>query len=265
MRTNGGVDPVVFVMDSNLKLVQTFTLAQMTAWTYDGIGNFPMMNAEGNVEISNIAFSAGNFTTAAGPSWVGHPTVQFPGFGSPNANMNDINFTMAGGNSLTYSQWNWFYPSIVFNSAAVLVNGAGGNYNVLAVYDVDDTPAAGEVVLVLSDMSNNMYLVAIPLFNILNNTVATPLFSSYPSTTLTNFSSSSIGFPGDSFVAYNYNSNSLVRYSAKPPFNQLNSLSMGNNSGKNNGNLKYAYKMTGGYSVVYDQVARTLTKVANWW
>jgi hypothetical protein len=29
--------------------------------------------------------------------------------------------------------------------------------------------------------------------------------------------------------------------------------------------LQYAYKMTGGYSVVYNERTRTLAKVANWW
>lgn len=266
MRNNGGPDPVTVVMDANLKVIQTYSLSQLNGWGYDGVGYRPMLNAEGTVEFSNIAFSTGNLSTVnQNPSFGGHPSITGPGFGSPIGNANDINFSTGTGNTLTYTQWHWTYDIFDFNSNPVVVNGTGGNYNVVAVYDADDTPTAGEVVLVLSDMGNNMYFVAIPLFNVLNNTVASPLFGNYPSTTLTNFSNSSIGFPGDSLVAYDGNSNSLVRYSVKPPFNQLGSLSLGSNNGNNNGNIQYAYKMTGGYYVVYDPNARTLTKVANWW
>ena len=128
------------------------------------------------------------------PSFGGHPSITGPGFGSPIGNANDINFSTGTGNTLTYTQWHWTYDIFDFNSNPVVVNGTGGNYTVVAVYDADDTPTAGEVVPVLSDMGNNMYFVAIPLFNVLNNTVASPLFGNYPSTTLTNFSNSSIGF-----------------------------------------------------------------------
>ncbi len=264
MRMNGGTDPLVIVMDPNLNLIQTYGLAQMTGWTYDGIGYRPMTIAEGTVEISNLAFTAANLSSVgANPSFNGYPSVTNPGFCSPTAQKNDINFITAG-NTFVYDQWTWFHAAHDFTSAPIQIS-AGGNYNVVAVYNVDDTPAAGEVVLVLSDMGNNMYFVAIPLTAVLSDSVSQPLFSNYPYATLSNVSNSSIGFAGDSLVVYNYNSNSLVRYSVKPPFNQLSSLSLGNNNGKNNGNLQYAYKMTGGYSVVFDQVARKLTKVANWW
>ena len=268
MRNNGGPDPVTVVMDANLKVIQTYSLSQLNGWGYDGVGYRPMLNAEGTVEFSNIAFSTGNLSTVnQNPSFGGHPSITGPGFGSPG-NANDINFTMTGGNTLTYAQWNWYYAPFEFNSNPVVVNGTGGNYQVVAVYDVDDTPTAGEVVLVLSDQgsSSNVYFVAIPLVDILTfGAVGSPLFSNYPYKTLSNVNSFSVGFAGDSLVAYDGNSNSLVRYSVKPPFNQLGSLSLGSNNGNNNGNIQYAYKMTGGYYVVYDPNARTLTKVANWW
>lgn len=267
LNTNGSMDPAAVIMDSNLHLIQTYTLAQYGTWGITS-GSTLMTDATGNVALRDHYFTASDLITVNQPpsGGLGTATLSGPGFSSPSAVKNDIDFQMVGGNAFTYGEWpSWGLQT--FLSPNIQVNGAGGNYNVVAVYNVDDTPAAGEVVLVLNDMgsSSNMYFVAIPLVDVLSNGMASPLFSNYPYTTLTNIESSSVGFAGDSLVAYSYNSNSLVRYSVKPPFNQISSLFMGNNSGKNNGYLEYAYKITGGYSVVYDQVARKLTKVANWW
>ena len=266
MRTNGGPDPVTIVMDSNLKVIQTYSLSQLNGWGYDGIGYRPMLNAEGTVEFSNIAFSTGDLSTVNhNASFGGHPSVIGPGFGSPTGTANDINFTTGTGNTLSYAQWSWFYAPFEFNSNPAVVNATGGNYRVVAVYDVDDTPAAGEVVLVLSDQGNssNVYFVAIPLVDIVTppGNVSSPLLSNYPYKTLSNVDAFSVGFAGDSLVAYSNDSNSFKRYSVTPPFNEIGNLS----ADKSKSQLQYAYKTTGGYYVVYDQSARTLTKVANWW
>lgn len=264
LNTSGSMDPAAVIMDSNLHLIQTYTLAQYGTWGITS-GSTLMTDATGNVALRDHYFTASDLATMNQPpsGTLSGASLNGPALSSPAASLNDVNFQVAAGN-LTYIQYNssWGLP---FASGPFQVSSSGGNYQLIAVYNIDDTPAAGEVVLVLGDMGNNIYFVAIPLFNILANSVVPPILSNYPYVTLANISNSSIGFAGDSLVAYNYNSNSLIRYSAKPPFNQLSSLSLGNNSGKNNGNLQYAYKMTGGYSVIFDQVARKLTKVANWW
>ncbi|MGO9308996.1 MAG: hypothetical protein ACLQDL_08245 [Spirochaetia bacterium] len=264
LNTSGSMDPAAVIMDSSLHLIQTYTLAQFGTWFITS-GSTLMTDAAGNVALKDHYFAASDLTTInqAPSGTLNAASLNGPGFCSPASSNNDVDFQVAGGN-LTYTQYNsvWLLP---FPRGPFQVSSTGANYQVVAVYDVDDTPAAGEVVLVLNDMSNNMYFVAIPLVTILSGAVTPFILSNYPYVTLTNYSNSSIGFTGDSLVAYNYNSNSLVRFSAKPPFNQLSSLSQGNNNGKNNGNIQYAYKMTGGYSVVFDQVARKLTKVANWW
>ena len=191
------------------------------------------------------------------PSWI-NPTVHDPNFGSPFWQKNDL--FQAAGNTLTYTQYQWW--GFDFSSPAIQVNGASGNYRIQAAYDVDDT-LTGHAILVLTDQNNssNVTLVSVPLSDIRFNVVAPPLLNNYPYTTLSNIDSSSIGFAGDSLVAHDNNSGSLKRYSATPPFNEIGSVPMT----KSNGQLQYAYRMTGGYSVVYDPGARTLTKVANWW
>ena len=200
IRRNSGIDPVVYVMDSDLTLIQSYSLAQLTAWyaLYDGTAKFSMTNAEGNVEISNLAFSAGDLSTVGkSPSYPPNAPVGQQGFRTPNGQKEDFNFRVTGGSTLTYEQWNWFYAPFEFNSNPVQVSASGGNYQVVAVYDVDDTPTAGEVVLVLSDQNNssNVYFVAIPLVDILTfGSVASPLFGSYPYRALNNLDASSIGF-----------------------------------------------------------------------
>jgi hypothetical protein len=261
-----GSDPVVIVMDSNLAFIQSYTLGQLqTLYTsYDPGGHLAMTNAEGNAEISNVAFSAMDLSSVgAGPSWVGNATLLSPGFGSPTAQKDVIDFDAAAGNSLGYVIWPWFYPpGTDIPCGVTLINASGGSYQVEAVFDVDDTPSAGEVVLVLSDNGNSSHvtLVAIPLYDILNGSVASPLLSNYASKTLSNIASSSIGFAGDCIVAYSQDSGSLKRYSLST-FEEISSLPVGEVSYR----IQYAYNASGGYSVVYDPDARTITKVANWW
>jgi len=263
LNTSGSMDPGAIVLDSNLKTIETYTLAQLTAWGVTPGGTL-LTDAAGNVAFNNKYFSAAELASGnnPGPSGVS-AALNGPCFSSPAASSNNVDFQVSGGN-LSYNQYNSAWGGPV-PRGPFQVSSTGANYQIVAVYDVDDTPSAGEVVLVLSDSGNSLYLVAIPLLNILSGGITPAILSNYPSTTLSNISNSSIGFAGDSLVAYSYNSNSLVRYSVKPPFNQISSLFIGNNSGNSNGNLQYVYKMTGGYSVVYDQAARKLTKVANWW
>jgi hypothetical protein len=259
LNTVGSTDPAAVILDSNLRLIQTYTQAQFTAWSI-AAGSSLMTDAAGNVALKDHYFRASDLTTInQAPSGAMPAGIAISGasFSSPAALDNDINFQVAGGN-LNYAQYTSVWAN---NPGAVPVLGVG-NYNVVAAYDVDDTPAAGEVLLVLNDSSNSTYLVAVPLLNIQSQTMAPGnILSNYPSTTLSNVASWSIGFAGDSLVVYNYSSNSLIRYSVKPPFSQLGSLAVGNLGN----NLQYVYRTSGGYSVQYNQTARSLTKVANWW
>ena len=269
MNRNSSMDPAAVVMDSNLQLIQTYTAFQLNGWGITN-GSTLMTDASGNVALRDHWFGASDLTTINhNPSGTLGGAILFdPGFCSPYWQKNDVNFQMTGGNTLTYTQYQWWGLPPDFTSSPIQINGAGGNYRVAAVYNVDDTPSAGKVVLVLSEQNNssNVTLVAIPLADVVHAspllpTVASPLLNNYPYKVLTNINSSSIGFAGDSLVAFSYDSHSLKRYSLTPPFNEIGSIPMG----KSNDQLQYAYRMTGGYSVVYDEETRKLTKVANWW
>ena len=132
----------------------------------------------------------------------------------------------------------------------------------MGVYNADDTPTAGKVILLLNESNNAaLHIVAIPLVDVLSNTLQSPILDRYPNATYTNVDSFSVGFAGDSLVAYSYDSHALVRYSLSPPFGVISQLSVGQNVHP----IAYGYKADGSYSVQFDQTTRVLTKVVKWW
>jgi hypothetical protein len=258
---NSSTDPLLVVMDSGLSLIHTYTTLTLGPLGYMG-GSTAIRDSNGDAIAGSVRFAASELASGALPGGGSIGTsLNGPSFGSPNGGINEANFSVTGGNSLTWNQYDALWGLV--GPTAVPISASGGNYRVEAVYDVDDTPSAGEVVLVLGDNNSNAWCVAIPLSDVINNLLPghSPLLSYYPSLSLSNVDASSIGCAGDSLVVNNYSSGSLDRYSVKPPFNKLGSLPVGNSSGQK----EYAYRVTGGYSVVYDPAARILTKVANWW
>ncbi len=255
------VDPVAVVLDSDLHLIQTYTSSQLSAWGFTG-GWLAITDAIGDAVIGSLRFSASELSTVGAAPTGGSigTSLNSPGFGSPSNGTNEVNFTVAG-NLLTYSRYsNW---ASLGTSSGLQINAAGGSYWIEAVFNVDDTVGAGSVVLVLTEAGNssNVTFVALPLVDVTLNTLLSPLLSAYPSRSYTNLQASSIGFAGDSIVAYSYDAGLLNRYSPST-FDKISSLLVGR-TGRHD--PKYAYKATGGWSVVFDPESRTLDKVANWW
>ena len=111
MNRSGSTDPRVIVLDSSLHLIQTYTLSQLNGWGAFN-GNGIMADAAGNIEIGNFGFSAGNLSTVgANPSWNANPSIFSPGFASPAAQRNDVNFQVTGGTTLGYTQYHWWSSS----------------------------------------------------------------------------------------------------------------------------------------------------------
>jgi hypothetical protein len=260
MNRNGSTDPRVIVLDGNLHLIQTYTTTQLNGWGAFN-GNWIMADAAGNIEIGNFGFSAGNLSTVgANPSWNSNPAISGPGFASPAAQRNDFNFQATGGTTLGYTQYHWWLSSDF--SASYSISSSGGQFNVVGAYNVDDTPAAGRVILILNESNSSaLHIVAIPLLDVLSNALQSPILDRYPNATYANVDSSSVGFAGDSIVAYSYDSHALVRYSLNPPFGVISQLPVGQNVHP----ITYGYKADGSYSVQLDQTTRILTKVAKWW
>ncbi|HTO23810.1 MAG TPA: hypothetical protein VMQ10_15155 [Spirochaetia bacterium] len=254
-------DPCALVFDSSLNFIQSYTHSQLGI---SGGGAFAMTDASGNAAMGGAAFTASDLAQGAGAS-ASSPLVQLsaPGFSSPNALKNDVNFPL-NGSTITYQQFSsWISADSPPHTAQV--DAAGNSYQVVGVYNVDDTPAAGAVVLVLSQQNNssNVTFVRIPLYDLtasITNSLKSPLLSNYTWKNYDNVPASSIGFAGDCMVGYSESNRALNRYSLSN-FEVIQSLPIGNSDY----HLQYAYKPTGGYSVVYDPTARTLTKVANWW
>ncbi len=257
-------DPIMIALDSKLNVIQSYTLSQLNGWAIGPYsGSMAMTDGSGSVAIGNYLFTAADLATVgqAASTSIG-VSLTGPGFCSLTLMTNYANFQISGGNTFTYSKYSPIWTFLA-TSGAIQISAAGGNFRVLAVYNVDDTPAAGEVVVVFCDQGNdtNVYFVSIPLVDINTVSVLSPVFSNYPYKALSNIDPSSIGFAGDCLVVYNQDSHALVRYSTTAPFKKLDELPQGETNDK----LHTAYKMEGDYSVIYNEEKRILTKVANWW
>jgi hypothetical protein len=261
MNRNGSAEPRVIVLDSNLKLIQTYTTAQLNGWGAFS-GSSIMADAGGNIEIGNFGFSADELRNIAwNPSWI-NSAVQGPSYCSPFLQSNDINFVVTGGNSLAYTQyhpWWTFQFSSIFLS---IKSAADTQFQVQGAYNVNDSSTGSTVILVLGEQNGpTVHFVAIPRDNLHFQTVATPIFDNYPHTSYNNLDSSSVGFAGDCLVAYSYQDHAMVRYSLSPPFSVISSLPVGQSLHQ----TSYGYTADGSYSVQLDQSTRVLTKVARWW
>ena len=54
----------------------------------------------------------------------------------------------------------------------------------MGVYNADDTPTAGKVILLLDEFNNAaLHIVAIPLVDVLSNTLQSPILDRYPNAT----------------------------------------------------------------------------------
>jgi hypothetical protein len=261
LNRNTAIDPVAIVMDTNLNFIQSYTYSSFSFWGYVG-GFVAMTDNGGNAVLGSLRFSAPELSTVgAAPSAgnLGTLSLSGPSFSSPVGGYNVVSFAATGTN-LTYQRYLGWGTSMTV--LPITIDSSGGSYSVQGVYNVDDTPSAGGVVLVVSDQNNSSYVtfVNLPLYDVLNNMVKSPLLGNYPSKTYNGLAASSVGFAGDSMVGYDQNARTLNRYSLST-FDTIQSLPIG----KKDNRLQYAYKASGEYSVVYDPLTRTITKVARWW
>jgi hypothetical protein len=266
MNRNVASDPVVVVLDSSLNLIQTynFLLLNGPGWGNGSFsGNSLMADANGNVEIGTLGFSADELRNVLwSPSWTANPPVSGPSFSSPSAGRNDINFHINSGNMLGYDDRfaGW---GLHFGASCVITAVPGVQFEVAGVFNIDDASAGGSVILVLRENNGSTaHVVAIPRSDITTNGgVVSPILDNYPNESFNNVDSSSIVFAGDCLVAYSYDSHALIRYALTPPFKEISRLPVGQNVHP----LTYASTADGSYSVQFDQTTRVLTKVAKWW
>jgi len=262
MKPNSSTDPCALVLDSDLHLIQSYTHSQLAL---SGGGGFAITDASGDAALGGVSFTTSALAQGLAPSGSLNGTrLSAPSFSSPNAGKNDVNFPYSG-STITYQQYSLWSSTPDSPTHTAQVDAAGNSYQVEGVYNVDDTPAAGSVVLVLSEQgdSSHVTFVRIPLYDLTTSATGfpkSPLLSNYTWKSYDSVPSSSIGFAGDCMVGYSENDRALNRYSLSN-FDVIQSLPIGSSDYR----LQYAYRPSGGYAVIYDPTARTLTKVANWW
>jgi hypothetical protein len=260
MNRNATAEPRIVVLDANLSLIQTYTTAWLNTWGFSG--SIIMEEAAQNIEIGSYGFSTTNLlTVGTNPSWTGRPPIFNPSFGSFERQKDVINFQVTGGNTLSYSQWDWMWAPLDFNAVIGIKSPADTQFEVVGVYNAADSSTGGTVILVLSERdSSAIDIVALPLDDVCTNALAAPLFDNYPHARYSNIETSSVGFAGDCLVAFSYQDMAMVRYSLTPPFDVLSKVPVSSSK-----QLIYGYKADGRYSVQLDPRTRMLSKVAKWW
>ncbi len=275
----------LIVMDSHLKVLNSFTLDALNAFpnAVDSFGNgnpfgtiSAMTGVNGQVMIGNIWFDASptgfSFSSKfSGPTFcLSSPSVtdlSSPGF-------NEINFTITSGN-LVYTQydssWNWLNGP--FAPLGTPSPPPAGFLNLVNVF-ADPDSAASPDVLVFQDSggggSSHTYFLRMPKADIVNTVsyfgigtdpdIFTHAALNYPPVVVkSNLSSQCIAFSRAGIIAYEYQSDSLVRFTLDAP-DSVSSLPLKNVNG-----MKLAAGISGSYCVVWDPVARTLTRYEQWW
>jgi hypothetical protein len=276
----------LIVMDSHLNVLNSFTLDALDALpsAADPFGNgnsfgqiSAMTGVNGQVLIGNIWFDASpagfSFShKVSGPTFcLSGPSVadmSSPGF-------NEINFTIFSGN-LVYTQydsaWGWLAgPFAPLGTPSPPPSGLLNLANVFA----DPDSAASPDVLVFQDSGgsgpSHMYFLRMPKADIIINTppyfaigtdpdIFTHASLNYPPIVVkSNLSSQALAFSRAGIFAYDFQSDSLVRFTLDAP-DSVSSLPLKDVNG-----MKLAAGISGSYCVVWDPVSRTLTRYEQWW
>jgi hypothetical protein len=271
------------VMDEHLNVLNTFTMDGLAALPNPGdpfAGSVAMTDVNNQVLVGSVWFdvSAAGFTFSnkapAGfnlyaPSVTGMPSFAF----------NEINFRVISG-VLTYDEYNAPLPlpstwGYLISPAATLGTPSpapSGPLNLSNVF-TDQYSATASDILVFQDSGGNgpqnWYFLQIPKTDIdVNINVAigadpdvfTHAALNYPPLVVkTNLASQSIGWSRAGVIAYDYQSQSLVRFTLSDP-GSVSSLPFTWVNG-----MKLADGLSGGYCVVWDPVSRVLTRYDQWW
>jgi hypothetical protein len=265
------------IMDSQLKVLNSYTLDEMTALGGPSLfsGNFTMTECLDQVVIGNLWFNPSPsgfvFTNKQSGIFLNGPSVR----GRPQFNWNETNFRISGG-ELLYDEYalDWT-PTATLGAGCPLGVPSppppAGSYfelsNVLT--DTDSASAPDVLVFQANGPTSRTYFLRVPK-NIINGDLGNFASASgdvftYAAANLpplvvkSNLQRDSIGFSRAGVVAYDYDSRSLVRFTLDAP-DTVSSLSINWVN-----EMKAAVGMSGTYCVVWDPASRTLTRYEHWW
>ena len=254
------VSPVTAKYFYDLDLKLKLSLSGATAPTGTGV----MADGNGQIRVGGTLYNSALLAPV-----IGGPVINGSfGSGTDGFNLyspvgsNAANFTMTSTSTLGFTHYNSDWTTDDGHSYPL---SAGTNsYQVDAV--LDDGNPAGSVIFVVSQSQSGgngdtatRWFVTITKTNMVNVTVPSYPLDSAPHRD--NLTRESIGFADGSIFAYDSKENSLVRINPADASTK-DSLSLG---GKNNTQIRYAYRVGGGEFYTFDTDSRILTKYVAWW
>jgi hypothetical protein len=265
--------PHLLILDSHLKVLNTFSIGDLAAISAGPQlnGNFTMTDVNGFVVIGNMRFNPQPSGFVLDTSY---PSISLFGpsvSGLPSHPYNETNFRVNGPN-LLYDEYSaaWVLttppPPPTFTVPLGVPNPPAQFLRLQNVFADQDNAATPDLFVFQDDSSQRTFLLTIPKTDIdigLSNISSVPpdVFTYYGASVVTksNLNSQALAFSRAGIIAYDFQSDSLVRFTLDTP-DSVSSLPLKYVNG-----MRLAAGISGSYCVVWDPVARTLTRYEQWW
>jgi hypothetical protein len=269
-----GMKPHVIVLSPGLKVLNTYSTADMLAapfsFSFNGNSVFAHL-VDGHIVIGNfdgLATSAG--IRLVGPIPGGVPLNGWPIIGAQPPTMTAYawsGFKVDQTNTMTYNAYLESWGPGAPATLSRLVRSIDASHGALQLDGVftDPEDELGNVSLfVFGDRSANSsveWFVQIPKSPDLEAPPSAPIFSgAYPIFSKEELDSQSIAVTQDGIVAYQYDTQSWIRFTPSDP-DTVTSLY----SARSQSHQKSAFSFSGGWYGVWDPDTRTLVRYEDWW
>jgi hypothetical protein len=248
----------LIILDSGLNTVGSFTNAEILAAASSYLnGQFAMADAGGQIVAGNVRFTVqqtGVVISGSLTSPLGQPAI-------PNLGANEVNFS-AGSGTFSYMEYDsaWTY----LGARSVPLGAPSTSINLVGAFTDADSLSAPNVFVLQDYGSQQTYFLSIPKDDIAGGNLlvavgASSVFATFNPFSKSTLDSSTVCYSGGSIIAYDHQSEALVRFPLDNPSN-VSSLPLRYAS-----NRKVAAGFSGTYCVVWDPGTRMLTRYEQWW
>ena len=265
--------PHLLIMDSHLKVLNSFSIHDLAMMSAGPLlnGSFTMTDVSGFVVIGNMRFNAQPSGFTLDISYPSVPLYAPSVSGMPSYLFNETNFRV-NGSSFFYDEYSTAWtlttppPPPSFTVPLGVPNPPAQFLRLANVFADQDSAATPDLFVLQDDGTQRTFFLTIPKLDIdgglsVVTSASSNLFAYYGASLVTksNLSSQAIAFSRAGIIAYDDHSDSLVRFTLDAP-DSVSSLPLNKVNG-----MKLAAGISGGYCVVWDPVARTLTRYEQWW
>jgi hypothetical protein len=264
----------LLIMDPHLNVLNAYSINDLAAISAGPLlnGNCTMTDVDGFVVIGNMRFSAQPTGFTLDTSYPGVSLYAPSVSGMPSYFFNETRFRTSGSNPMTgvfllYDEYNSAWaPTLTFVTPLGIPDPPTQNLRFQNVFTDHDSAATPDLFIFQDDSAQRTYFLRIPKLDIdgglsVVTSAASNVFTYYGASVITksNLSSQTVSFCRAGVIAYDQDSESLVRFTLEAP-DSVSSLAL-----KRVDRMQVAAGMSGTYCVVWDPGTRTLTRYEQWW